>query len=324
MSAFWNWYIILFIVANVVGIVWLLLATARRKRGAIEADTTGHVWDEDLQELNNPLPLWWLGMFVSSVVFTGFYLAFYPGFGSNEGMLGWTSNKEVATDLADNNRKLETVFARFRNQPIEQLEHDQQALTLGHNVFVNNCAACHGSDARGAKGYPNLTDADWLYGGATDTVVATISKGRNGVMPPWGAVLGDQGVEEVANYVLTLSGQKADEALAAAGKARFATTCIACHGPEGKGNPALGAPNLTDKVWLYGGTLDDIKATIKNGRNGRMPAWETVLGPDRVRLAAAWVLAQAPHVEATPVVEAAAPTTPTTPASATASDAKQP
>jgi len=317
MSAFWNWYIVLFVVANVVGIVWLLLVTARRKRGEISQDTTGHVWDEDLQELNNPLPLWWLGLFLISVVFSGCYLAFYPGLGANAGVLDWTSNKEVAADLADNNRKLETVFARFRNQPIEHLEHDQQALTLGHNVFVNNCAACHGSDARGAKGYPNLTDNDWLYGGAPDTVVATIAKGRNGVMPPWGAVLGDQGVEEVANYVLTLSGQKADVALAAAGKVRFATTCIACHGPEGKGNPALGAPNLTDNVWLYGNTLDEIEATIKNGRNGHMPAWESVLGADRVRLAAAWVLAQAPHVEANPAAEA-------TPPAASASETKQP
>jgi cytochrome c oxidase cbb3-type subunit 3 len=317
MSAFWNWYITALVVANIVGIVWLLLATARRKRGEIAQDTTGHVWDEDLQELNNPLPLWWLGLFLISVVFTACYLAFYPGLGSTEGALGWTSNKEVAADLAENNRKLEAVFARFRDQPIEQLEHDQQALTLGHNVFVNNCAACHGSDARGAKGYPNLTDADWLYGGAPDTVVATIAKGRNGVMPPWGPALGDKGVEEVANYVLTLSGQKADEALAAAGKARFMTMCIACHGVEGKGNPVLGAPNLTDDVWLYGGTLADIEASIKNGRNGRMPAWENVLGADRVRLAAAWVLAQGPHADSAPA--ASAPATPTP-----AGEAKQP
>jgi cytochrome c oxidase cbb3-type subunit 3 len=307
MSAFWNWYIVLLVVANVVGLVWLLLATARGKHGeGVTQDTTGHVWDEDLTELNNPLPLWWLGLFLISVVFTACYLVFYPGLGAYAGTLGWTSNKEVAADLAENNRKLELVFARFRDQPIEHLEHDQQAMTLGHNVFVNNCAACHGSDARGAKGYPNLTDTDWLYGGAPETVVTTIAKGRSGTMPPWGAVLGDKGVEEVANYVLTLSGQKADAELAAAGKTRFATMCIACHGPEGKGNPALGAPNLTDDIWLYGGTLDDIKASIKNGRNGRMPAWEGALGMDRVRLAAAWVLAQGPHVETAPAAAAAA------------------
>lgn len=323
MSAFWNWYIVILVVANVVGVVWLLLATARRKHGEqTAASTTGHVWDGDLSELNNPLPLWWLGLFVISVVFTGFYLAFYPGLGANAGAFGWTSGKEVAADLAANNRKLEAVFARFRDQPIEQLEHDQQAQTVGHNVFVNNCAPCHGSDARGAKGYPNLTDGDWLYGGTPDTVVASITKGRAGAMPPWGPVLGDQGVEEVANYVLTLSGQKADATLAAAGKTRFMTICIACHGPEGKGNPALGAPNLTDNIWLYGGSLDDIKASIRNGRNGRMPAWESTLGPDRIRLAAAWVLAQGPHVESTPA--AASAVSPVTADAPPAAEAKQP
>ena len=322
MSSFWNWYIVAFVVVNVAGLVWLLLATARGKQSAAAApDTTGHTWDGDLTELNNPLPLWWLGLFLISVVFAACYLVFYPGLGANPGTLGWTSNKEVAADLAENNRRLEAVFARFRDQPIEHLEHDQQALTLGHNIFVNNCAACHGSDARGAKGYPNLTDGDWLYGGAPETVVTTIAKGRNGTMPPWGRVLGDKGVEEVANYVLTLSGRKADAELAAAGKARFMTTCVACHGPEGKGNPVLGAPNLTDDVWLYGGTLDDIKASIKNGRNGRMPAWENALGMDRVRLAAAWVLAQSPHAETS---SAAAGTAPAASAPAPAAEAKQP
>jgi cytochrome c oxidase cbb3-type subunit 3 len=157
---------------------------------------------------------------------------------------------------------------------------------------VNNCAACHGSDARGAKGYPNLTDGDWLYGGAPDQVITTILNGRGGVMPPLGAALGDQGVNEVANYVLTLSGGKADPALAEAGKARFVTICAACHGPEGKGNIAIGAPNLTDNIWLYGSTLDDIKASVRDGRSGKMPAWEPIIGKDRARLVGAWVLAQ--------------------------------
>lgn len=294
MSSFWSAFIIALVLANIIGVVWLLIATAKSKASALQADTTGHTWDEDISEYNNPLPLWWLGLFLISVVFGMCYLAFYPGLGSAKGTLGWTSNNEVAADLADTNRKLETVFAQFRGKSIEAIEKDPQALTIGHNVFVNNCAACHGSDARGAKGYPNLTDSDWLYGGAPDNVVATILKGRNGAMPPLGAALGDAGVDEVANYVLTLSGQNADAALAAAGKARFAL-CAACHGPDGKGNVAIGAPNLTDDVWLYGGSLDDIKASIRNGRNGRMPAWQEVIGEDRARLVAAWVLAQSQH-----------------------------
>jgi cytochrome c oxidase cbb3-type subunit 3 len=291
MTSTWGFYVALLVLVNVVGVVWLLFATARRQPQEQAADTTGHVWDEDLTEYNNALPRWWLGLFLLTVLFAAGYLVFYPGFGAAPGTLGWTSGKQVRADLAENNRKLEAVFARFRDVSIEDLQRDPQALEIGHNVFANNCAMCHGSDARGAKGYPNLTDNDWLYGGTPDQVLATISGGRGGVMPPLGAALGPQGVDEVANYVLSLSGATHDSALAAAGKARF-VVCAACHGPEGKGNVALGAPNLSDTTWLYGGTLADIKATVTNGRNGKMPAWGEILGKDRVRLVEAWVLSQ--------------------------------
>jgi len=290
MTAGWGIFVALLVLINVVGALWLLFATSRR--APQEEDTTGHVWDEDLSEYNNALPRWWLGMFLLTVVFAAGYLVFYPGFGAIAGTLAWTSTGEVKADLAENNRKLEAVFSRFRDRGIEELEHDPEALNFGRNVFVNNCAACHGSDARGAKGYPNLTDGDWLYGGTPDQVTTTILNGRGGVMPPLGAALGDQGVNEVANYVLTLSGGKADPALAEAGKARFITICAACHGPEGKGNIAIGAPNLTDNIWLYGSTLDDIKASVRDGRSGKMPAWEPIIGKDRARLVGAWVLAQ--------------------------------
>jgi cytochrome c oxidase cbb3-type subunit 3 len=290
MTAGWGIFVALLVLINVVGALWLLFATA--KRPAQEEDTTGHVWDEDLSEYNKPLPRWWLGMFLLTVAFAAGYLVFYPGFGTAAGTLGWTQTGEVKADLAENNRRLEAVFSRFRDRGVEELEHDPEALNFGRNVFVNNCAACHGSDARGAKGYPNLTDGDWLYGGAPDQVITTILNGRGGVMPPLGAALGDQGVNEVANYVLTLSGGKADPALAEAGKARFVTICAACHGPEGKGNIAIGAPNLTDNIWLYGSTLDDIKASVRDGRSGKMPAWEPIIGKDRARLVGAWVLAQ--------------------------------
>jgi cytochrome c oxidase cbb3-type subunit 3 len=290
MTGGWGIFVALLVLINVVGALWLLFATAKAPEK--EADTTGHVWDEDLSEYNNALPRWWLGMFLLTVVFAAGYLVFYPGFGTAAGTLGWTQTGEVKADLAENNRKLEAVFSRFRDRSVEELEHDPEALNFGRNVFVNNCAACHGSDARGAKGYPNLTDGDWLYGGAPDQVITTILNGRGGVMPPLGAALGDQGVNEVANYVLTLSGGKADPALAEAGKARFVTICAACHGPEGKGNIAIGAPNLTDNIWLYGSTLDDIKASVRDGRSGKMPAWEPIIGKDRARLVGAWVLAQ--------------------------------
>jgi cytochrome c oxidase cbb3-type subunit 3 len=299
MTAGWGIYVALLVLINVVGALWLLFATAKKPEQA-EEDTTGHVWDEDLTEYNKPLPRWWLGLFLLTVVFTAGYLVFYPGFGTAAGTLGWTSTGEVKADLVENNRRLEAVFSRFRDRPIEELTRDAEAVNIGRNVFVNNCAACHGSDARGAKGYPNLTDNDWLYGGTPDQVLTTIENGRGGVMPPLGAALGDQGINEVGNYVLTLSGGKADPALSEAGKARFITICAACHGPEGKGNIAIGAPNLTDNIWLYGSTLDDIKASIRDGRSGKMPAWGPIIGKDRARLVEAWVLAQSSPAETTP------------------------
>jgi len=298
MTSGWGIYVALLVLINVVGALWLLFATAKNPEKE-EEDTTGHVWDEDLTEYNKPLPRWWLGLFLLTVIFAAGYLVFYPGFGAIAGTLGWTQTGEVKADLAENNRRLEAVFSRFRDSSVEQLEHNPEALNFGRNVFVNNCAACHGSDARGAKGYPNLTDNDWLFGGAPDQVLTTILNGRGGVMPPLGAALGDQGVNEVANYALSLSGGKADPALAEAGKVRFVTICAACHGPEGKGNIAIGAPNLTDNIWLYGSTLDDIKASVRDGRSGKMPAWGEILGKDRARLVQAWVLAQSSSAETT-------------------------
>jgi len=297
MTSGWGIFVALLVLINVIGALWLLFATAKNPEK--EEDTTGHIWDEDLTEYNKPLPRWWLGLFLLTIVFAAGYLVFYPGFGAIAGTLGWTQTGEVKADLAENSRRLEAVFSRFRDSSVEELEHNPEALNFGRNVFVNNCAACHGSDARGAKGYPNLTDNDWLFGGAPDQVLTTILNGRGGVMPPLGAALGDQGVNEVANYALSLSGGKADPALAEAGKVRFVTICAACHGPEGKGNIAIGAPNLTDNIWLYGSTLDDVKASVRDGRSGKMPAWGEILGKDRARLVQAWVLAQSGSAETT-------------------------
>jgi cytochrome c oxidase cbb3-type subunit 3 len=288
MTSPWSWFVILLVAINILGSVWLLVINAKASPG----ETTGHVWDEDLTEYNKPLPMWWVGLFVITIVFGAGYLAFYPGLGNTAGISGWTSVKEHDAEVAATNAKLDALFAQYRNSSIADLVNDPKALAIGHGVFANNCAACHGSAARGAPGYPNLTDNDWLFGGDPETVVKTITDGRTGTMPPWGAVLGDEGVENVANYVLQLSNQKFDAAKADAGKAKYMTLCIACHGPDGKGNKAIGAPNLTDDIWLYGGDLATIEATIRNGRSGQMPAWGALLGPDRIRLVAAWVLAQ--------------------------------
>lgn len=302
MTTFWSGYIIVLTLANIAGVVWLLFATARKRPGEKPAsDTTGHVWDEDLTELNNPLPRWWFGLFVLSVVFALGYLALYPGLGNFAGRLGWTSAEAAAAETADTNAKLESLYAQFRDRPLADLAHDPAAVKIGRNVFANNCAACHGSDARGAKDYPNLVDNDWLYGGEPDTVLASVLHGRNGVMPPLSATLPDGGVDQVANYVLSLSGLDHDARLAALGKPKFETICAACHGKDGKGNHALGAPNLTDDIWLHGGgDLAAVRTAINEGRSGTMPAWEPILGTDRARLAAAWVLSQAEQAPAEP------------------------
>jgi cytochrome c oxidase cbb3-type subunit III len=294
MSTFWSIFVMVIVAINVIGAVWLLFGNAKSDPG----ETTGHTWDEDLTEYNKPLPMWWIGMFVLSVIFGIGYLVMYPGFGANKGVLHWSSVHQHDADVAKANARLEKLFSQFRDKPVSELVSDPKALSIGHNVFANNCAMCHGSDARGAVGFPNLADNDWLYGKAPQTVITTITNGRNGVMPAWGAVVGDQGVTELANYVRELSGQSHDAKLATAGKARYMTLCIACHGPTGTGNQAMGAPNLTDSTWLYGGDLATIEATIRNGRNGRMPAWGDKLGPDRIRLVAAWVLAQSENAPA--------------------------
>lgn len=295
MNGAWSWYVIVLTVVNMVGILWLLLATAAKPRNdKAAAETMGHVWDGDIEELNNPLPRWWFGLFILTFIFGIGYLVFYPGMGNFAGTLGWTSAGQVQENLDANQAKLESLYAGFRGTSLTALAADPAATKVGRNVFANNCAACHGSDARGAKGYPNLVDNDWLYGGEPETVLASIMNGRNGLMPPMGATLPGNGVAEVTQYTLSLSGLVHDGKLAAAGKAKFESICAACHGVDGKGNHALGAPNLTDDIWLHGeGTAQGINNTIMNGANGVMPPWGPIIGEDRARLAAAWIIAQA-------------------------------
>ncbi len=294
MSGGWSVYIVALTALNLIGLIWLLLATAAKpKNNKPATETMGHVWDGDIEELNNPLPRWWFVLFILTFIFGFAYLALYPGLGIYKGTLGWTSGGEVQAELDATNAKLESLFAGFRDQPLAALVDNPAATKVGRNVFANNCAACHGSDARGAVGYPNLVDGDWLYGGEPETVLASIMNGRHGLMPPMVATLPGNGVEEVANYALSLSGLAHDARLAAAGKPKFETICAACHGIDGKGNHALGAPNLTDDIWLHGnGNLEGIKHTITYGANGVMPTWGPIIGEDRARLVAAWILAQ--------------------------------
>jgi cytochrome c oxidase cbb3-type subunit 3 len=287
-----NAFIIILTVLNIVGACWLMIAMRKRNPGETgpSTETTGHVWDGDLGELNNPLPRWWLWGFFISVAFSIGYLYLYPGLGSYAGSLGWTSTNQHTEIELQAEAQAQQVLAHFKGKSIEQLVTDPEARTVGRNLFANNCAVCHGSDAHGNTGFPNLTDKDWLWGGAPEQVEATITGGRNAVMIAWQAVLGDQGIDNAAAYVLSLSGRKAPAGNVAEGKTIFMTTCLACHGEDGRGNQVLGAPNLTDNIWLYGGSFDTVRATIANGRQGQMPAQGERLGADRVRLLAAYVL----------------------------------
>jgi len=293
MTSGWSLFVIALVVVNILGCFWLLRWTARPKSATEKigggADT-GHVWDKDLREYNNPLPRWWLWLFYITIVFSVIYLALYPGLGSFTGIKGWTQAGQYVQQRTEADARAAAYLAPFAAMTVPQLAADAKAMATARNLFQVNCAQCHGSDGGGAKGFPNLSDKQWQWGGDPDTVVQTIMAGRVAAMPPWGQVLGAQGVDQVVAYVRQLSGQQADATLAAAGKTQFETVCAACHGVDGKGNPLLGAPNLTDDVWLYGGDAATIKLAVENGRNGQMPAFGERLGAERVRLLAAYAL----------------------------------
>lgn len=290
MSAGMSWFIIILTGLNIVGMAWLFLANNRTKVHNSPEGDAGHCWDGDLTELNNPLPRWWLWLFFGSLVFSLVYLALYPGLGSFKGLLDWTADRQLAAQVQQADAVQATRYARYAAMSLPELSRDPEAMATGRSLFANHCAACHGSDGRGAAGFPNLTDDIWLYGNEPDTLLATIGNGRMGVMPAWQAVLGDAGVNEVVAYVLTLEGRPASTpALAAAGAQKYATFCVACHGPQGRGNRVLGAPDLTDGWYLYGGDEAALRATISTGRQGQMPAFNALLGPDRVRLMGAYV-----------------------------------
>ncbi len=290
MSTTISIYIIVIVVFNTLAMWWLIRWAGKPRQGEVaQGEATDHVWDDDLQELNNPMPRWWLWMFYITIIFTALYLLLYPGLGSFKGALGWSQTNQYDQEIAKADDQFRPIFEQYVNQDIAAVAKNPAARKIGQRLFSNYCASCHGSDARGAPGFPNLADNDWLYGGEPDLIKTSILNGRAGVMPPFGPVLGEQGVVEVAQYVLTLSGREADSTKAEAGKAKFETFCAACHLPTGTGNPALGAPNLTDKVWLYGGSPKSIAKTITGGRNGQMPAHKDFLGEDKVHLLAAYV-----------------------------------
>ncbi|AVI67879.1 MULTISPECIES: cytochrome-c oxidase, cbb3-type subunit III [Shewanella] len=316
MSSFWSVWITVLSLVVIAGCFLLLRVCSKNTTDVKEGESMGHSFD-GIEELNNPLPKWWSYMFYITIVFGLIYLALFPGLGNYKGLLGWTSsNQSIGTEhgiKADSAAAIELaakeglyvqydqevkhadekygpIFAAYLATPLEELVKNQEALKVGGRLFLQNCAQCHGSDARGSKGFPNLTDGDWLYGGELATIKTTIMAGRHGMMPPKGGLpIEDSEIAGLAEYVVKLSGREHDEKLAAQGQGSFMKGCFACHGMDAKGNKFMGAPNLTDDVWLYGGSRGMIEETIKHGRAGVMPAWKDVLGEEKVHVITAYV-----------------------------------
>jgi cytochrome c oxidase cbb3-type subunit 3 len=286
-SGFWDLYVGVISVVSIAACALLLWQQSSHKASGKE--TSGHVWDEDIQEYNNPLPRWWMWMFYLTIVFGFVYLALYPGLGSFPGTLGWTQVKQLEEENAQAQKDYGPLYERFAAQDVAALSKNPDALAVGQKLFLNNCAQCHASDGGGSRGFPNLTDRDWLWGGTPEAIKASISEGRTGMMPPLGAALGERGVKDVSHYVLSLSGQAHDSLRRARGEAHYKTVCVACHGADGKGNQALGAPNLTDRIWLHGSGEYAIAEQVARGRTSQMPAHKDILTPAKIHLLTAYV-----------------------------------
>jgi len=290
VSEFWSWYII---IPTALGIIGCFLLLVKLSGGKIDPDkdpeSHGHTWDEDLEELNNPLPMWWLYMFHFTIIFAVIYLILYPGMGSYEGVLGWTQISEYQEEMDAAAEKYDPIFNKYAEQDLVAVSKDPEANAIGQRLYATYCTQCHGSDARGARGYPNLTDDTWLWGGKPEDIKKTIMEGRNGGMPAWQEVIGTEGVFEVTEYVRSLSGQEGNRVVMAKGKEIFATNCVVCHGADAKGNYMFGAPDLTDNKWLYGGSQKRVVESVSDGRSGMMPPHREFLGEAKVHLLAAYV-----------------------------------
>ncbi|HRF29850.1 MAG: cytochrome-c oxidase, cbb3-type subunit III [Azonexus sp.] len=288
VSDFWNLYVVVIVVASILACAVLLIVQG--KATFTPGKTMGHVWDGDLEEYNNPMPKWWSWMFVITVIFAFVYLALYPGLGNFKGMLGWTSVGQHKAEVEKMDATVKPLFDKFMAMDMKAVAADKQAMEMGKRLYLTYCMQCHGADARGAKGFPNLTDADWQYGGEPEQIKETIANGRMGVMPPHEQLGGDT-IKDLANYVRSLSGLPNDATRTAKGKEAFGSAgCAGCHGMDAKGMHAVGAPNLTDKVWLYGSSEATISETIAKGRQNQMPAWKEFLGDAKVHLLSAYVL----------------------------------
>ena len=287
MASFWSYWVIILTAITFIAVVWVLFSN-RKDLSRTTDETTGHAHD-GIEELDNPLPAWWFYMFVITIVWGVGYLIIYPGMGNFPGLLGWTSTGQYEREVAAAEERYRDMRDRYLAMPVGEIAGDPAVRKMGMRLFGNNCAQCHGADGKGAYGFPNLADDDWLYGGTPEAIKATLVNGRRAAMPAWGDILGDQGITEVTQHLLALNGRDADEAAAAKGETHYQTYCAACHGADGKGNQALGAPNLTNGVWLYGGSEEQIAHSLRAGRNGVMPAFEDTLSEDKIHILTAYV-----------------------------------
>ena len=297
LSPFWSYYISAIVLVGIFACALLLWVTSKNKASSTHIESTGHVWDEDIEEMNNPLPLWWVGLFVITIILGLGYLYLYPGLGDSPGQLGWSSRGAFEEEKALSAANLAPIYAKFDASSIEFVAMDPQARAIGQRLFMNNCSQCHGSDAQGSKGFPNLTDRDWLHGGLPENIQETITKGRNGMMPPMALAVGSAtDVKDVAQYVLSLSNSPHIAESAGRGKAKFLLVCGGCHGADGKGNTVIGSANLTDNIWLHGVGEKAIVEMIQNGKVNQMPAQEGRLTGSQIRILTAyvWGLSNAP------------------------------
>ncbi len=294
-NSFWSSYVAIISVLGILACLVLLWVTARKKSVGNADNTTGHVWDEDLREMNNPLPLWWVGLFIITVIFGLSYLFLYPGLGAYSGSKGWSSRAEYDAEVSEANAAVAPLYAKFDALSVEDVAKDPQAQAIGERLFMNNCAQCHGSDGQGSKGYPNLTDSDWLHGGSPEKIKESITLGRVGNMPSMAQAVGTpDDVRNVAHYVLSLSGSPHDSLKAGFGRPKFGA-CAACHGIDGKGNQTMGAPNLSDKIWLHGWGEEAIVAMVNNGKQNAMPAQKDRLTASQIHVLTSYVWSFSNH-----------------------------
>ncbi len=312
MSTFWSWYVTALTIGTLLALLWLVFATRKGEKKGTTDQTMGHAFD-GIEEYDNPLPKWWFMLFIGTIIFAVAYLALYPGLGNWKGVLpgyegGWTQVKQWQKEVDKADAQYGPIYAKYAAMPIADVAKDEQALKMGGRLFSTYCSICHGSDAKGAVGFPNLSDSNWRWGGEPDTIKTTILHGRMAIMPAWGSIIGDDGVKNVSAYVRSsLAGLPLPEGNNAdlqAGQTIFNSNCMACHGPQGKGMPMMGAPDLTHPAgWIYGSSMAQLQQTIRYGRNGQMPAQDAYLGNDKVHLLAAYVFSLSQQASQAPAAE---------------------